>query len=151
MHPTSSPLWMSFGMRPSANRWTCPRNLKHRWPTSVYIYTTKIDEFVCPPNISETVSVIIMKLAHRPRIALKTIKLIPKPNLLSILSIVLKTIQQIGAGPKRKLSPPLILFVHGDSADSVGFRFVDNLVLPSGRSICIILLYVGEGTTLTAN
>ena len=31
------------------------------------------------------------------------------------------------------------LFVYGDSADSVGFRFVDNLVLPSGRSICIIL------------
>ena len=27
------------------------------------IYTTKIDEFVCPPNISETVAVRIMKLA----------------------------------------------------------------------------------------
>ena len=30
------------------------------------ICTTKIDEFVCPPNISETVAVRIMKLAHRP-------------------------------------------------------------------------------------
>ena len=33
------------------------------------IYTTKIEEFVCPPNISETVAVRIMKLAHRSRIA----------------------------------------------------------------------------------
>ena len=33
------------------------------------IYTTKIEEFVCPPNISETVAVRIMKVAHRPRIA----------------------------------------------------------------------------------
>ena len=32
------------------------------------IYTTKIEEFVCPPNISETVDVRTMKLAHRPRI-----------------------------------------------------------------------------------
>ena len=59
-----------------------------------YIYTTKIVEFVCPPNISETVAVRIMKLAHRPRIASTTIKLISKQILLSIL---LKTVQRIGA------------------------------------------------------
>ena len=35
-------------------------------------YATKIDEFVCPPNISETVAVRIMKLTHRPRIASTT-------------------------------------------------------------------------------
>ena len=52
------------------------------------IYTTKIDEFVCPPNISETVAIRIKKLAHRPRIASPTIKLISKPILLSILSIL---------------------------------------------------------------
>ena len=55
-----------------------------------YIYNTKIDEFVCPPNIPETVAVRIMKLAHRPRVASTTIKLISKPILLSILSLLLK-------------------------------------------------------------
>ena len=54
-----------------------------------------------------------MKLAHRPRIASTTIKLISKPILLSIVSIVLKTIKRIGVDPNRKLSPPF------DSADSV--------------------------------
>ena len=49
------------------------------------IYTTKIDGVVCPPNISETVAVRTVKLAHRPRIASTTIKLISKPILLSIL------------------------------------------------------------------
>ena len=96
------------------------------------MYTTKIDEFVCSSTISETVAVRITKLAHRPRIASATIKLISKPILLSILSILLKTIRIIGAGPKGKASPPILF-------GSVGFRFVDNLVLPSGRSICIIL------------
>ena len=41
------------------------------------IYTTKTDEFVCPTNISETVDVRIMKLAHRPRIASTKIKFSP--------------------------------------------------------------------------
>ena len=41
------------------------------------------------------------------------IKLISKPILLPILLILVKTIQQIVADSKRKLSPPL------DSADSV--------------------------------
>ena len=95
-----------------------------------FIYTTKIDEFVCPPNISETVAVRIMKLAHRPRIASTTKKLISKPILLSILSILLKTSKPIGAGLKANQS---CLF------SVVRFRFVDNVVLPSGRSICIIL------------
>ena len=54
---------------------------KGRWTA---IYATKTDEFVCPPNISETVAVRITKLAHRPRIASTTIKLISKQNLLSI-------------------------------------------------------------------
>ena len=62
--------------------------------------TTKIDEFVCPLNISGTVVVRIMKPAHRPRIASTTIKLISKKMLLSILSILFKKIQRIGAGPK---------------------------------------------------
>ena len=44
----------------------------------IYIYTTKIDGVVCPPNISETVEGRLMKLAHRQRIASTTIKLIPK-------------------------------------------------------------------------
>ena len=78
-----------------------------------YIYTTKIDGVVCPPNISETVATRIMKLAHRPRIASTMIKLISKPILLPILLILVKTIQRIVADPKRKLSPPF------DSADSV--------------------------------
>ena len=77
------------------------------------IYTTKIDGVVCPPNISETVAGRLMKLAHRPRIASKMIKLISKPILLPILLILVKTIQRIVADPKRKLSPPF------DSADSV--------------------------------
>ena len=77
------------------------------------IYTTKIDGVVCPPNISETVAGRLMKLAHRQRIASKTIKIIKKIILLSILSILVKTIQRIVADPKRKLSPPF------DSADSV--------------------------------
>ncbi len=50
-----------------------------------YIYTTKIDGVVCPPNISETVAGRLMKLAHPPRIAPTTIKFISKPILLSIL------------------------------------------------------------------
>ena len=52
------------------------------------IYTTKIDTFVCPPNISETGAVRIMKLAHRSRIASTTKKIISKQLLLSILSIL---------------------------------------------------------------
>ena len=48
------------------------------WPT------TKIGTFVCPPHISETVAVSIMKLAHRPRIASTTKTLISKQMLLSI-------------------------------------------------------------------
>ena len=52
------------------------------------IYTTKIDTFVCPPHISETVAVRIMKLAHRSRIASTTKKIISKQILLSILSIL---------------------------------------------------------------
>ena len=52
---------------------------------SCSIYTTKIDGVVCPPNISETVAVRTVKLAHRPRIASTTIKFISKTILLSIL------------------------------------------------------------------
>ena len=76
--------------------------------------TTKIEEFVCPPNISETVAVRIMKLAHRPRIASTAIKLISKHVVLSILLILVKkTIQRIGNDPNRTPSPPF------DSPDSV--------------------------------
>ena len=50
--------------------------------------------------MSGTVAVIIMKLAHRSRIASATIKLISKQIVQSIFSILLKTFQHIGAGPK---------------------------------------------------
>ena len=65
--------------------------------SSPYIYATKIDTFVCPPDISQTVAVRIMKLAHRPRIASTTNKLISEPILLSVLSMLFKTIKRIGA------------------------------------------------------
>ena len=52
---------------------------------SLLVYTIKIQEYVCPPNISETVAARTMKLSHRARIALTTIKLISKPILLAIL------------------------------------------------------------------
>ena len=58
-----------------------------------------------------------MKLAHRQRIASTTIKLISTKKLLSILSILVKTIQRIVADPKRKLSPP---FDSPDSVSSLG-------------------------------
>ena len=54
------------------------------------ISTTKIDEFACPTNISETVAVRTLKLAHRPRIASITIKLISKPSVLSNWLTLLK-------------------------------------------------------------
>ena len=44
------------------------------------IYTTKIDGVVCPPNISKTIAVRTVKLAHRPCIASATIKFISKNN-----------------------------------------------------------------------
>ena len=73
-------------------------NCHKNWLTSNWImYTTKIDGVVCPPNISETVAGRLMKLAHRPRIASTMIKLIPKPILLPILLILVKTIQRIVA------------------------------------------------------
>ena len=107
-------------------------------PLRYHIYTTKIDEFVCSPNISETFAVRIMKLAHRPRIASTTIKLISKPILLvHFINFIKKQFSEsvlAGSSNRRRH-----LFVYGDSADSVGFRFVDNVVLPSGRSIYIIL------------
>ena len=61
-----------------------------------------------------------MKLAHGPRIASTTIKLVSKPivGLLPILSILLKTIQRIGADPKCDYpSPPFDL---ADSDPSLG-------------------------------
>ena len=93
--------------------WLWFDNLRYSIALCSDIYTTKIDGVVCPPNISETVATRIMKLAHRPRIASTMIKLIPKPILLPILLILVKTIQRIVADPKRKLSQPF------DSADSV--------------------------------
>ncbi len=79
------------------------------------IYTTKMDGVVSPPNISGTVTTRIMKLAHRPRIASTTIKLISKPILLTILLILLKTIQRISAGragPKRNTSNIVQINMH---------------------------------------
>ena len=67
------------------------RNGRHRLLSAIVlrfrnIYTTKIGTFVCPPHISETIAVRIMKLAHRPRVASTTKKLISKQMFLSILS-----------------------------------------------------------------
>ena len=113
----------------------------------------QIDELVCPPNICETVAVRIMKLAHRPRIASTTIKLISKSILLAFLSSLLKQFSQSELGRRQirgmELSRRSHFFVFGDSADSVLFRFVDNLVLPSGRSICIILFSLHIRIVLT--
>ena len=67
--------------------------------------------------MSETVAVRIIKLGHRPRIVSTKIKLISKLVVLSILSILLKTIKRIGADPKRKTSP---LFGLADSVPSLG-------------------------------
>ena len=53
-----------------------------------HIYTTKIGTFVCPPHISETVAVRLLKFAHRLRIASTTKEIISKQILLSILSIL---------------------------------------------------------------
>ena len=55
------------------------RNIRLAKKCIMLIYTTKIDGVVCPPNISETVAVRTVKLAHRPRIASTTIKFISKP------------------------------------------------------------------------
>ena len=64
---------------------TGPGNTGMNYEMGGTIYTTKIDGVVCPPNISETVAGRLMKLAHLPRIASTTIKLISKRMLLSIL------------------------------------------------------------------
>ena len=73
---------------------------------TIVIYTTKIDELVCPPNTSEPLTVRIIKLAHRPHIASTTFNLTSKSILLSFLSIIflLKTIQPISAGQKANQS-----------------------------------------------
>ena len=66
----------------TASKLTAPKN-KMAPVTCVVgrsIYTTKIEEVVCPPNISETVAVRTMKLAYRPRIASTTIKTHFKTN-----------------------------------------------------------------------
>ena len=59
---------------------------RNGWPQPLQLWwgnvTTTIYEFFCPPDISETIAVRIMKLAHCPRIASATIKLISKPILL---------------------------------------------------------------------
>ena len=47
--------------------------VKRSFRMAKQIYTTKIGTLFCPPHISETVAVRIMKLAHRPRIANKLI------------------------------------------------------------------------------
>ena len=70
----------------------CSRCGVSRQNAGQHIYTTKIDGVVCPPNISETVTGRLMKLAHRQSIAWTTIKLISEKNLLSIFSILVKTI-----------------------------------------------------------
>ena len=60
------------------------------------IYTTKIDTFVCPPHISETVAVRIMKLAHRSRIASTTKKIISKMFYCPFYQFYCKQFKRIG-------------------------------------------------------
>ena len=98
----------------------CYRNIVNNIAS---IYNTKIDTFVCPPHISETVAVRIMKLAHRPRIALTTNKLISNHILLSILSIIFYTNLT-----NRDTSTPNIAHIN-----------MDNLLLLPDRSLCIIV------------
>ena len=62
----------------------------------LFIYTTKIDGVVCPPNISETVAGRLMKLAHRQRITSTTIQLISKKITVHFINF-LKTFQRIVA------------------------------------------------------
>ena len=64
--------------------------------TSLYIYTTKIGTFVCPPHTSETVAVTIMKLAHRPRIASTTKTVISKKNYCPFDQCYLRQFKRIG-------------------------------------------------------
>ena len=96
---------------PVCNNRTCVDLLKPTWKLSTLlpIYTTKIDGVVCPPNISETVAGRLMKLVL-PRQRYNSFQIC---FLLSILSILLRTIQRIGTDTKRKPSLPI------DSADSV--------------------------------
>ena len=61
------------------------KSLHYMKSPDIYIYTTKIGTFVCPPHISETVAVRLLKLAHRSRIASTTKEIISKQLLLSIL------------------------------------------------------------------
>ena len=74
------------------------------------IYSIKINEFVCSPNISETIAVGTMKLAHRPGIASTTIKLISKSILLSILSIFIKNNSANRHWPQAKIVAAICLF-----------------------------------------
>ena len=87
------------------------------------IYTTKIGTFVCPPHISETVAVTIMKLAHRPHIASATKTLISKKNYCPFDQFYLRQFKRIGTP-----STPNIAQIN-----------MDNVVLLSDRSLCIIL------------
>ena len=65
----------------------------------------------------------IMKFAHHSRIASTTIKLISKPILLSILKIILKTFQPIGAGT------PNIAQINMQSAGCWCCHLADQFVL----------------------
>ena len=81
-----------------------------------------------------------MKLAHRPRIASTTKKLILKQILLSILSIIFKTIQPISAGPNPH-----------PSADTCLPRELSIAMTTSSRSRSVMLQRrdVKEGRQLT--
>ena len=86
-------------------------------------YTTKLDTCVCPPHVSETVAVRIMKLAHRPRIASTTNKLISKKNYCPFYQFNLRQFKRFGTP-----STPNIALIN-----------MDNLGLLSDRSLCVIL------------
>ena len=79
------------------------------------IYNTKIDEFDCPPNTSETVAVRIMKLAHRPRIAVHFINF-----------------NKCNSANRRRVPQNIVQINMCER----------GRVLPSCRSICIILCYL---------
>ena len=89
-----------------------------------FIYTTKIGTFVCPPHISETVAVTIMKLAHRPRI-------LPRQRRHSFQNKFYCTFDQFYLRQFKRIGTPC--------TPNIAQINMDNLVLLSDRSLCIIL------------
>ena len=83
-----------------------------------HIYTTKIGTFVCPPHISETVAVTIMKLGHRQRRH-------------SFQNKFYCAFDQFYLRQFKRIGTPI--------TPNIAQINMDNVVLLSDRSLCIIL------------